>query len=306
MANNQTIKGKNLDVKHLSISENVEQLANGNGTKFTYVNYKGKKLVLQTPEMEIPFGMNVDDRGEYKKYSVDVSFKGMEDNKSLKAFYDNMIAMDEFLINEGTKKKNSLSWFKKPKGISREIAEEKFMRTVKIPTKDGERLPYPARLKLKIQFKDGQHTVQFYHKENPKEEVKVDDPNTILVRGSRVKAIIQCVGIWIIAGGTNYMCQWKVLQMIVDKPKTITNLGFLPDTDDEDEGANDETEQSKKSEKVSESEGDDNESDEEDDDNESEEDDDDSEEESEEEEEEEPEPVPEPPKKKGRKKGSKK
>ena len=54
----------------------------------------------------------------------------------------------------------------------------------------------------------------------------------VFVRGSKVKAIIQCVGLWISSG--NYNCQWKLVRCQVDVPKTGSN-DFLPDSDSEDE-----------------------------------------------------------------------
>ena len=289
MANNQTIKGKNLDSKLVTLSDKPSIM--DSGAKYVYVGYNSKNLVVQTPEMSIPFGFNVYDKGEYPKYSVDLSFSGMESNKSMKAFHDNLDAMDDRLISEGTK--NSLSWFKK-KTMSKEVVSSLFNRTIKIPMdKEGEPLPYPPRLKLKIPYKDGRCLVQFYDKEGKEIE---GDPAKILVRGGKAKAIIQCVGLWI--SSSNYMCQWKAVRMEVEVPDSVEDGGFLPDTDDEED---EETPASNKtSSVVKDSEDDD---DEEEDDEESEDDDDDEESD---EESDEPEPEPEPPKKKGGKKGGKK
>ena len=96
--------------------------------------------------------------------------------------------------------------------------------------KNGEPLPYPSRLKLKIPYKDGTCLTEFYDKDGTR---ITEDPSKVLVRGGKVKAIIQCVGLWISA--SNYMCQWKAVRMEVEIPDTAENGGFLPDTDDEDE-----------------------------------------------------------------------
>ena len=100
----------------------------------------------------------------------------------------------------------------------------------------------------------------------------------VLVKHSRVRAIIQCVGLWVASG--NYMCQWKLVKAEVDVPSTSSNQDFLPDSDDEDGDADDSqtTEKQDNGPQML--------------------DDSSEEEEEEDEEEEEPEPVPEPPKKK--------
>jgi len=289
MSNNQTIKGKNLNPELVTVSDKPTSM--DSGAKYVYVGYNNKNLVVQTPEMDIPFGLNVYDKGEYPKYSVDLSFKGMEGNKSMKTFYKNMEDMDSRLISEGMKQ--SMSWFKKPKNkASRDVIESMMTPTIKIPKdKDGNPTPYPHRLKLKIPYKDGNCLTQFYDKEGTQ---LTDDVSKILVRGTKAKVIMQCVGLWISSG--SYMCQWKAVRMEVEVPEGGDDTTFLPDTDDEDEESEEapsSTKSSKKTQKVEESDEEDDEEDDDDDDEEDDEDDD-AEESDEEESEDEPEPEPEP------------
>ena len=227
MANNQTIKGKNLNAELVTVSDKPSIM--DSGAKYVYVGYNNKNLVVQTPEMDIPFGLNVYDKGEYPKYSVDLSFKGVENNKSMKAFYDNLNKMDEKLISEGVKQ--SLNWFKK-KTMKRDVVESLFNRTIKIPVdkNTGEPTSYPHRLKLKIPYKDNRCQTIFYNKEGEQLDV---DVSKILVRGAKAKVIMQCVGLWVSA--SSYMCQWKAVRMEVQVPEGSGDNDFLPDTDDEDE-----------------------------------------------------------------------
>ena len=284
MSNNQTIKGKNLNARLVTISDKPSVM--DSGAKYVYVGYNSKNLVVQTPEMSMPFGFNCYDKGEYPKYSVDLSFSGMENSKSMKAFHDNLQEMDEHLISEGMK--NSLNWFKKKK-VSREVVASRFNKQIKIPVdKDGEPLPYPPRLKLKIPYKDGKCLTQFYDKEG---NVIEGDPAKILVRGGKAKAIIQCVGLWISA--SNYMCQWKAVRMEVEVPDSVEDTGFLSDTDEEEDEAAPST--------STHDDGDGDDGDNDDGDNDDSEDEEDAESESEPE----PEPEPEPEKNKKGKKGKK-
>ena len=221
-----TIKGKNLDTSLITPADKPKQLENG--SKFVWVGYKNAKLSVQTPRMNVAFNMGVYDKGEYPKYSVELSFGGMDEDAGLKKFYDNMNAMDEYIIDEGVK--NSMAWFKTKK-TSRDVVEAKYSRMIKTPTdkETGEVLSqYPQRLRLKIPFYDGKFGCEVYDKDGN----KIDDPmEDILVRGTRVKAIVECVGLWI--ASASYMCQWKVVRMEADVQKVSRGPAFLPDTDDE-------------------------------------------------------------------------
>ena len=79
------IKGKNIDVSKLSFSQ---PRVLDNGAKLVYMNYDGGRLSIQTPWMTLPWKMGVYTEGEYPKYSIDLSFKGMEDNEELQKFHD--------------------------------------------------------------------------------------------------------------------------------------------------------------------------------------------------------------------------
>ncbi len=225
----QTIKGKNLDTSFITPADKPKQL--DNGSKFLWVGYKNSKLSLQTPRMNVAFNMGVYDKGEYPKYSVELSFGGMESDSALQKFHDNLEAMDEYLIDQGVA--NSMAWFK-AKNSSRDVVEAKYSRMIKTPTdKDsGEVLTqYPKRLRLKIPFYDGKFGCEVFDKSGNKIEAPMEE---ILVRGTRVKAIIECVGLWI--ASASYMCQWKVVRMEADVQQVSHGPAFLPDTDDEDGG----------------------------------------------------------------------
>ena len=225
----QTIKGKNLDTSLITPADKPKQL--DNGSKFLWVGYKNSKLSLQTPRMNVAFNMGVYDKGEYPKYSVELSFGGMESDTALQKFHDNLEAMDEYLIDQGVA--NTMAWFK-AKNSSRDVVEAKYSRMIKTPTdKDsGEVLTqYPKRLRLKIPYYDGKFGCEVFDKSGNKIEAPMEE---ILVRGTRVKAIIECVGLWI--ASASYMCQWKVVRMEADVQQVSRGPAFLPDTDDEDGG----------------------------------------------------------------------
>ena len=128
------IKGKNMEVSGVSIADKPKQM--DNGSKYVWVGYNSKNLQVQTPMMDVAFNMSCFDKGEYPKYSVELSFSGMETDKSLQRFYENLCAMDEHLIEAGMS--NSLSWFKS-KSASRDVVEAKYSPIVKVPLDKGRR-----------------------------------------------------------------------------------------------------------------------------------------------------------------------
>jgi hypothetical protein len=65
-----------------------------------------------------------------------------------------------------------------------------------------------------------------------------DHLEDVLVKYCKVRAIIQCVGLWVAAG--SFMCQWKLVKAEVDVPGNSGAHDFLPDSDDEgDDGEQD-------------------------------------------------------------------
>ena len=99
------------DINKVTISQ-PKVLPGGNGAKMAYLNYGdgGRPLVLQTPSLPSPFGLNVFDGPNGPKYDVNLALRGYQENPKVKAFYDALHSLDEFMIDQGVK--NSKLWFK--------------------------------------------------------------------------------------------------------------------------------------------------------------------------------------------------
>ena len=93
MSKPQIVKSENFNVDHVEYSD-PKKLSHGG--QAIYVNYEGKPLILQTPKMSMPWGMGKYD-GDIPKYSLDLSFKGMDNNPSLEAFYTALKSLDAAL-----------------------------------------------------------------------------------------------------------------------------------------------------------------------------------------------------------------
>lgn len=221
---NSITLAKDFDVSKISYND-VRSLDNGG--KVVFVSYNKAPLVLQTPEMSAPFGLSKwaeDNRDD--KYTLDLSFRGMESRPSLAAFYDVLDTLDKKLVADGFA--NQQTWFKGKKYNSVEVLEALYTPLVKLP-KDkntGEVTnKYPATFKIKVPFKDGKFTCEVF--DNNRQLV---DLNTIPTKGARVAAIIQFMGLWF-AGG-KFGSSWKVIQMKVSPNARITGYAFADDPND--------------------------------------------------------------------------
>jgi hypothetical protein len=202
-----------------------------NGGRAIYMSFNKSPLVLQTPEMIAPYGIsnwNDDGKGP-DKYSLDLSFKGKEGRDSLNTFFEKMVSLDKKLVQDGVE--NSMTWLKK-KYNSIQVVEALYTSMVKY-AKDkttGEITDkYPPTFKLKLPYVNGSFMCEVFDtKRNPMNLKQLID--TGAMKGAKVTAIIQCLGIWV-AGG-KYGCSWKVLQMRVSPPQTIKGYAFKDLEDD--------------------------------------------------------------------------
>lgn len=229
----QLTKGKNIQASNVSVSVPKHL---DNGAKLVYVNYDNARFNIQTPWMDMPWNMSCFSEGPYPKYSMELSFRGLEESTDLEQFLKKLNDVDNRLIDLGVE--NSVPWFKK-KSISRETAENLYNPIVRV-SKDKETGEadgkWPSSIRLKVPNRDGKWSPAFKDG-NTGEVFRVNDAESsdnvenILVKHSKVRAIIQCVGLWIASG--NYMCQWQLVKAEVKVPQTASTCDFIPDSDDE-------------------------------------------------------------------------
>ena len=90
---------------------------------------------------------------------------------------------------------------------------------------------------MKVRFRDDDKDIRYSIRnidgindsENP---VNCED---LFVKNTKVRAILQCVGLWVASG--NYMCQWKLVKAEVDVPEMFSSDDFLADSDNEEDTA---------------------------------------------------------------------
>ena len=183
-----------------------------NGGRVVYMNYTNGNsdgpITLQTANMLCPFGLK--DWEGNQNYTLDLSFKGYEDDPKIKAFYDKITDLDEKLLEDCVT--NGTTWLKKPIK-NKEVASIVYTKQVKF-AKDKNGVindRYPPTFKLKVPFKDGKFVPDVYDVSK-----NLIDLNTVETKGATIVAIIQCLGLWV-AGG-KYGCSWKILHMRIVPP----------------------------------------------------------------------------------------
>jgi len=232
---------KNFDVENLKYSELKVMKS---GAKSVYINYKGNKVNLQTPILNIPYGVNdnmqfikkdENRKDEERKYDVTVSFKGMDENPKIKQFHDKMKELENKIIDDAFA--NRLVWFKNNYGGNKEVVSNMFTPIVK---HDKDKLTgeyankYPPTFKAKIPYNSLENKFEFDCYDMDNNETNFNDILANL-KGGRAQFIIQLSGIWFSAG--MFGCSWKIVSAKFQQINT-SKITFVADSDDDN--ANDE------------------------------------------------------------------
>ena len=195
---------------------------NALGGNVVYIKYNSlPKIVLQTPTVSAPFGMSTytDEKTGAVKYSLDISFRGMESDPKIQEFHDKMQSIDETLIKEGVS--HSKEWFGKK--MSKEVIQE-FYRPLVKPSKDPDK--YAPTMKLKIQTaRDGSVAVDAY--DTQKNKVNITDA---LVSGIKIQGLLEANSIWFV-GKNMYGISWRLVQVKIHKSDKLSGFSFLDESD---------------------------------------------------------------------------
>jgi hypothetical protein len=197
------------------------------GGKSVNLRYEGRNLTLETPNLNIPYGVNnksFDGNGPVK-YSIDLSLRGADENDDIRALRTFLEAFDEFMINAGIQ--NAEKWLGK-KNPSRELIVDKYKPVLKVSLDADGNEKYPPTFKANLRKnKEDKFETAFYNggERNDKGEPVLFDADVpienILAKRSNVTAVIECTGIWV-AGG-NFGTTWKAKRIRVNSSPVQTS-----------------------------------------------------------------------------------
>ena len=212
------------------------------GGKTVNLRYEGRNLMLETPSLNIPYGVNVFDKTGPPKYSIDLSLRGVDEDDKVKALQTFLEEFDERLIDAGVE--HAGKWFKMS-NPNREVIKAFYTPLLKFSRDpQGNLKPYPPTVKLNLRrkkdasaatascfesafynpaVKDAKGVISTFPGDMPIEQV--------LGKRSQATAIIQCTGVWF-AGG-KFGTTWKAVQIRVDsQPEQIRGPAFKSDAPD--------------------------------------------------------------------------
>lgn len=199
-----------------------------------YLNYEGRRILLQAPQLTVPY-----DASDYQgdgKFKVQFSFKGRDTNPRVAKFHDVIEAVDNFVIDMAVK--NCGKWFKKP-GMTREMLKLFFKPTLRYSKdKDGnEKREYPPHMSVALKRKpstdgSGAFIAEIY--DDARKMIEGVTPVEALRRNAEVVPILSCGGIWIVDG--KFGLTWTLHQAIIKVPGEggASSRGFLGIEEDTD------------------------------------------------------------------------
>jgi len=219
---------KNVSVDEINFSE-LKKNDYGGGS--LYVNYNNRPLIIQTPYMSTPFGVSAYEPtdGGKTKYSLDLSFRDVDNNPSVRHFLDTLTKFDEKLVDAALA--NSLAWFK-TKHTSKEVIKALFSGQVRhsIDRETGEiNTAYKPTFKVKVPYSNDRCTVEVYDEE--KTRVEYEHLDEVVSKGAKVRVVMSCSGVWF-AGG-KFGVSWRLMHLQKKGGPALNQFAFQEDSDEE-------------------------------------------------------------------------
>jgi len=196
------------------------------GAKAVNLNYAGRPLKMQVSNLDVPYGLNVEDKYGPTKYSFNLSLREFDSNPKVKSVFDALDGLDTRVMAECVEK----NWLKKP-GMTQQILKQMklYKPTVKFSEdENGNRKPYPPTVKVALRKKNDKFETVFYDAE--KKEIKDVPVEDLIVKRMTVTVLIECTGVWISSVGCGL--SWKASQVkVVSSPESGRGYGFVDEED---------------------------------------------------------------------------
>jgi hypothetical protein len=208
-----------------------------NGGKMVQVGYNSRRLIIQTPNMVLPYGISEfeDPNSGIKKFHIDLSFRGEDETPALKKFHDSLEALDEYMVDMAVE--NSQLWFKKkmPRAVLSEFYTPVLKKSKDKETGEPNGL-YPDTMKVKLRYDNETEEFKCALFDSQTKELIETPPDVLLTKGTRMTAMIACNGVWF-AGG-RFGLSWRLEQGRVTVNQTkLEGYCFVDDEDEVEESA---------------------------------------------------------------------
>ena len=198
------------------------------GGKSMKITVDGQWLTLQIPLM-FTWGVQeyVDENTGIPKYSLGVVFDP-EKSDSQARFLEQMKLLQDKIYNDAVT--NSKEWFGKSK-MSKEVAEAMSYPLLKYPKNKETGEPDYDRnptMPVKLNYWDGKFNLELFDMKGScifreGSENNKGTPMTLVQKGSHVKGLVQCKGLWFVGG--KFGVTWQLLQACVKPPQRVLGQG---------------------------------------------------------------------------------
>lgn len=214
------------DVSKITFGE-IKSLQSG--AKSVNMSYAGGPLILQLSNVDLPYGLNADDKFGPVKYSVNLSLNGYDSKPKTKEIFEMLEAVDDRVTTECVDK----NWLRKP-GMTQQILKQMklYKPTVKFSedANTGARKPYPPTVKVSLRQRNSKFETTFY--DTDKKEIKDVPIEDLIVKRMCVSALVECTGVWVSSVGCGL--SWKLTQLkVVSRPDGLRGYGFQDEEGDE-------------------------------------------------------------------------
>lgn len=196
-----------------------EPKQNQHGGNMVGISFNNSKMTLQIPKAPVPFGVNTltTEKNEIRK-SLDISFRSLENNEQLQAFFDWVRDFDN--RNKTMAMKNCESWLKR-KTLSEEVVDELYKPLVN----DKSQGKYPPTMRFKLPTNaDGDFTGKVFAPDRtPMSEADI-------TKGSEVSLLVEVQPMWFV--NKQFGVTFKISQIKLFKKESFTDYAFRDDDDD--------------------------------------------------------------------------
>ncbi len=236
------VRAKDFDVSKIRYGP----LKKTNMSKSVYINYGGEKCVIQFPIMHVPYGMSdsstlnkdkKDPTSKLPNYTMNVSFKGIEENTAVKTLFTKLQAIEDKI--KGDVFANRLTWLNDNYDNMENVVSRLFASNIQLD-KDKETKVvlnrYPPTFRVKVPSTseiddDGVVQTTFKFDASDMENNEIQFGNIInKIKGAKAQLIVHLMGLWF-AGG-KYGCTWKVISGRFQVPQSV-KYTYVQDSDDE-------------------------------------------------------------------------
>ena len=212
------------------------------GGKAVKLIHNGQWLTLQIPLM-FTWGVNewVDEGSGVAKYSLSLQFNPEKSDAEHK-FLEQVKQLQEKILDDAVN--NSKDWFGKSK-MNRQVAEALFNPLLKYPKKkdDSGESDYDRNptLNIKLPYWNEKFNCELFDMKGQctfgpnRDDTDGQTPMTLVPKGSSIKGLIQCGGLWFVGG--KFGVTWRLQQACVRPPSQLVGQGKCMLMDDSDDDA---------------------------------------------------------------------